>query len=218
MQTNMSKAANENMVVHSMDFKSAYLNAEVDCEIFLEQPKGFIIKNDNNEDLVLKLKKSLYGLKQSGRMWNNLLHSFLVDLGFLRSEAENCVYVRCTEGAKIIIIVWVDDLIIAGSDLDAVEQVKEKLKQKFKMKDFKLIEEFLGIQFELGENCVKLHQEKYAGKILEIQHISLYLPIVWSVSQNNNIDQRSACSMLTKIPNLTIGPGFILSYVHLLKI
>ena len=56
----MNIAANENMVVHSMDFKSAYLNAEVDCEIFLEQPKGFIIKNDNNEDLVLKLKKSLF--------------------------------------------------------------------------------------------------------------------------------------------------------------
>ena len=189
----MNIAANENMVVHSMDFKSAYLNAEVDCEIFLEQPKGFINKNDNNEDLVLKLKKSLYGLKQSGRMWNNLLHSFLVDLGFLRSEAENCVYVRCTEGAKIIIIVWVDDLIIAGSNLDAVEQVKEKLKQKFRMKDFKLIEEFLGIQFELGENCVKLHQEKYAGKILEIQHISLYLnsyPVI-HLSLKSNTQYRS---------------------------
>ena len=163
----MNIAADENLVVHAMDFKCAYLNADIDCEIFMEQPKGFEVKSDKGDELVLKLKKSLYGLKQSGRMWNNLLHSFLVGLGFVRSEAENCVYVSYKDEIKIIIIVWVDDLIIAGSDLEAVEQVKTKLKDNFKMKDFNTIREFLGIEFEFDDDHIKLHQAKYAEKILK---------------------------------------------------
>ena len=162
----MNISMEENLVVHSMDVKSAYLNADLDCEVYMEQPKGFVVQNKSNNDMVLKLKKSLYGLKQSGRMWNHMLHGFLVEKGFMRSEAENCVYVNCDKGVKIIIIVWVDDLIIAGSNLKAVESVKSILTQRFKMKDFGVIKEFLGIEFVFENDCVKLHQEKYIQKIL----------------------------------------------------
>ena len=162
----MNIAMEEDLVVHSMDVKSAYLNADIDCEVFMEQPEGFVVKNDTNDDLVLRLKKSLYGLKQSGRLWNHLLHSFLLEKGFVRSEAENCVYVRLQNGIKIVIIVWVDDLIIAGSNLDAVEEVKAILTERFKMKNFGPLKEFLGIEFEFQNDGVKLHQEKYVKKIL----------------------------------------------------
>ena len=162
----MNIAMEEDLVVHSMDVKSAYLNADLDCELFMEQPEGFVVKNDPNDDMVLRLKKSLYGLKQSGRLWNHLLHSFLLEKGFVRSEAENCVYVKLQNGIKIIIIVWVDDLIIAGSNLDAVEEVKTILTQRFKMKNFGPLKEFLGIEFEFLDDGVKLHQEKYIKKIL----------------------------------------------------
>ena len=163
----MNIAMEEDLVVHSMDVKSAYLNANLDCEVFMEQPEGFVVKNRPNDDMVLRLKKSLYGLKQSGRLWNHLLHSFLLEKGFVRSEAENCVYVRLKNGIKIIIIVWVDALIIAGSNLDAVEEVKAILTQRFKMKNFGPLKEFLGIEFDFRDNGVKLHQEKYIKKILD---------------------------------------------------
>ena len=119
-------AINEKLIVHSMDVKSAYLNAYLDCEVYMEQPQGF-----HEGDHVMKLKKSLYGLKQSGRMWNNLLHSFLIKIGFIRSEVENCVYVRVQSGAKVIILVFVDDLIVAGSNLGAVSDVKSLLSNRF---------------------------------------------------------------------------------------
>ena len=154
-------AINEGLVIHSMDVKSAYLNAYLDCEVYMEQPQGF-----EDGDYVLKLKKSLYGLKQSGRMWNNLLHSFLTELGFIRSEAENCVYVRVQSGIKVIILIFVDDLIVAGATLNAVSDVKLLLSNRFKMKDFGQINEFLGIQFEIRNSEIKLHQEKYAKKLL----------------------------------------------------
>ena len=162
----MDIAMNEELIVHSMDVKRAYLNANIDCEVFMEQPKGFITKSGDNDDLVLRLKKSQYGLKQSGRLWNNLLHSFLVERGFVRSESENCVYVSYENGVKLIIIIWVDDLIIAGSTLNAVEKVKKVLAERFKMKDFGRISEFLGIEFEFHDDHVKLHQGKYAEKVL----------------------------------------------------
>ena len=158
-------AIDENLVIHSMDVKSAYLNAKLDCDVYMEQPEGF--KVGTGSDMVLKLNKSLYGLKQSGRMWNHLLHSFLVDLGFSRSEAENCLYTRSQYGIKVMILVWVDDLIIAGSDLNRVQEVKLQLSKRFKMKDFGTIKEFLGIQFEFNEDYVKLHQAKYVTKVLE---------------------------------------------------
>ena len=164
-------AVHENLVVHQMDVKCAFLNAKLDCEVYIEQPEGFKKVGKNGENLVYRLKKSLYGLKQSGRLWNNLLHSFLVDQNFVRSEAENCVYIRCENGTKIIIIIWVDDLIIAGSSLKAVEEMKVSLSNKFKMKDFGQISNFLGIQFDFKLGSIVMHQAKYAEKILSRFHM-----------------------------------------------
>lgn len=70
------------MVVHQMDVKSAYLNAPIDPEIYMEQSEGFEKKGKNGGKLVYKLKKSLYGLKQSGRNWNNMLHTYLINEQF----------------------------------------------------------------------------------------------------------------------------------------
>ena len=160
-------AVNENLQIFQLDVKSAYLNAEIDHEIYLQQPKGFIKYDEKGNPLVLKLNKSLYGLKQSGRMWNNLLHNFLTDIDFVQSEADHCVYVCNKNNCKIFLIVWVDDIIIASSSLDVTNSVKQMLANRFKMKDFGYISYFLGIEFEISKNSMKMHQEKYIQKILE---------------------------------------------------
>ena len=71
-----------------MDVKTAFLNAPIDCELFIEQPEGFCVKGKNGEKLVCRLNKSLYGLKQSGRNWNNLLHTYLTDENYIQSYAD----------------------------------------------------------------------------------------------------------------------------------
>ena len=71
-------AVQYDLIVHQMDVKTAYLNAPIDCEIYVNQPEGFEIESPDGERLVCKLYKSLYGLKQSGRNWNNFLHTFLI--------------------------------------------------------------------------------------------------------------------------------------------
>ena len=95
-----------------MDVKTAYLNAPIDCEIYMEQPEGFVKMGVNGEKLVCNLKRSLYGLKQSGRNWNKLLHEHLETNRFKQSYVDNCVYTR--NDGKVIVLVWVDDIMIVA--------------------------------------------------------------------------------------------------------
>ena len=90
----LQHAAQNDMLVHQMDVKTAYLNATIDCEIFMEQPEGYERAGKNGEKQVYKLRKSLYGLKQSGRNWNNMLHEYLLGENFTQSLADPCVYTR----------------------------------------------------------------------------------------------------------------------------
>ena len=150
-----------------MDVKTAYLNAPIDCELYIEQPEGYERKGPNGEKLVCKLKKSLYGLKQSGRNWNCLLHGYLTQEGFVQSLADPCVYVKSTEFGQVIAIVWVDDIIIAGSNTVVLKKAKESLMMRFKMKDLGVLSWFLGIQFKCENDCIEMSQSKFVEKILE---------------------------------------------------
>lgn len=163
----MQKAAQENLTLHQMDVKTAYLHAPIDCDIYLEQPEGYETKSHKNEKLVYKLEKSLYGLKQSGRNWNQMLHSYLMKNDFVQNAADHCVYARERQNDKVIIIIWVDDLIIAANDENALKLVKEMLTAKFKMKDLGKLKYFLGIDFEQSGDYVKMSQKKYVEKLLE---------------------------------------------------
>ena len=83
-------AAENRMYIHQLDVKTAYLNAPLDCEVYLEPPKGFTELRENGAVLVWKLHKSLYGLKQSGRNWNFVLCDFFLSIGFHQSEVDAC--------------------------------------------------------------------------------------------------------------------------------
>ena len=156
-------AVHENFSVHQMDVKTAFLNAPIDTEIYVKQPKGFV---QGNENQVLKLNKSLYGLKQSGRNWNTTLHNFLIGEGFVQSLADYCVYVKHDGNVITVLIIWVDDIIIACNSDSALSDIKNALKRKYKMKDLGVISYFLGIEFKCSENVIEMSQEKYIDKIL----------------------------------------------------
>lgn len=164
----MQIAVQHNLQVHQMDVKTAYLHAPIDCELYMEQPEGFEVKSETGEKLVCKLNKSLYGLKQSGRNWNKMLHDFLSENGFIQNPADHCVYSKDTSnGEKIIVIIWVDDLIIAGSNSQTIQNVKCILGSKFKMKDLGQLKHFLGIDFTQTDGEIKMSQKRYITKILQ---------------------------------------------------
>ena len=148
----VQKAAQENLILHQMDVKTAYLNAPIDCEIYMEQPEGYEVRSHTDKKLVCKLERSLYGLKQSGRNWNKLLHDHLTQNEFLQNQADHCVYTREREHEKVIMVIWVDDLLIAASDENAMKVTKDMLAARFKMKDLGKLRSFLGIDFEQCNN------------------------------------------------------------------
>lgn len=160
-------AAQENTLLHQMDVKSAYLNAPIDCELYLEQPQGFeIVSKSSNARLVCKLNKSIYGLKQSGRNWCNVLSAFLESIGFERSIVDPCVYYRYSERTKTIIVTFVDDLIIGSTSAHSMSDVKSRLCSRFHMKDMGCVSNFLGVRFTKIVDGLRLDQTEYINNIL----------------------------------------------------
>ncbi|RUS71344.1 hypothetical protein EGW08_020887 [Elysia chlorotica] len=159
----MQISVQNNMIINQMDMKSAYLNAPIDYEIYVKQPEGY----ENCEKLVLRLNKSLYGLKQSGRNWNQTFHKFMSEQGFQQSQNDTCVYTKSKGDDLIIILVWVDDVIIASNNKTLLERTKDGLKSQFKMKDLGVISHFLGIEFHVQDGSITMTHSKYIAKILE---------------------------------------------------
>lgn len=153
-----------------MDVKTAFLHAPIDYEIYINPPEDY----QEEEGVVYKLEKSLYGLKQSGRNWNRVLHDCLTDNGFTQNQADHCVYYQESKEGKVIIIIWVNDMIITASDEGKLEKVKRMLAEQFKMKDLGQLKHFLGIDLDFSDGCVKISQEKYINKILQRFDMSEY--------------------------------------------
>jgi hypothetical protein len=101
-----------------MDIKSAFLNEDLQEEVYVKQPVGFIVAS--KEHKVLKLKKALYGLHQARRAWNTNLDDTLLSLGFWRTPSEHAIYVWQNGNLQLVVGVYVDDLIITGSDRDNI--------------------------------------------------------------------------------------------------
>ena len=162
-------AALKNWKIHHLDVMSAFLNGEIDEVIYVRQPEGFLVKG--KEAHVLRLKKALYGLKQAPRAWYFKLHSCLLSLGFIKSDFEQSLYLKRSDGEMLIVGVYVDDLIVTGSRSDVIETFKTEMAQEFDMSNLGLLSSYLGIEVKLGEKFIFLSQTGYAQKIL--QHAKL---------------------------------------------
>jgi hypothetical protein len=103
----LSVASKKKMKLIHWDVKTAYLCGELNEEIFMRQPKGY-----EKRSLVCKLKKSIYGLKQSARCWNQKLHSVLVGLSFTQSKSDKCLYFKDVNGKMLYVLIYVDDLLV----------------------------------------------------------------------------------------------------------
>ena len=137
----------ENFEIHQMDVKSAFLNGELEEELYMKQPEGFI--NKEHSEKVCRLKRSLYGLKQSARCWNLVIDSFLKSMNYKQNVADPCVYYKheVVDGKKIIMLiaVYVDDSILCSNQLDALKTLKKHLCERFEMDDRGEVHYILGM-------------------------------------------------------------------------
>eukprot|EP00253_Pinus_taeda_P030130 PITA_30130 len=136
-----------------MDVKSAFLDGELHEEIYMEQPIGFI---QTESSLVCRLKKSLYSLKQAPRAWYAKMDRFLLESGFSRCHFDNTVYTKKAGKSLIILVLYVDDLILAGSDPNLINHVKSSLKKKFEVTDLGHLHYFLCLQVLQSKEAISL--------------------------------------------------------------
>jgi Reverse transcriptase (RNA-dependent DNA polymerase) len=130
--TILAIAALEDLELRSVDISHAYVNGKLKEDIYMQQPEGFEV---GGPEYVCKLRKSLYGLKQAGRVWNKTLQSVLLSMGFQRVQSDHGLYIFHRDGVHIFMPVFVDDITMAGKDGDKIDSVIQELSSHFKLCD-----------------------------------------------------------------------------------
>lgn len=158
----LSVAAAEKLFLKQFDVKTAFLYGELADEIYMVQPKGY----DDLSGKVCRLNKSLYGLKQASRCWNEKFVSFLKKFGFQVSKADPCVFISGSNSKRMILAIYIDDGLVAASCENEIILLLKYLNEHFQIKSGEL-QCFLGLQIQRIENgSIFVHQKAYAKKIL----------------------------------------------------
>ncbi|CAM8886911.1 unnamed protein product [Rhodiola kirilowii] len=153
-----------------MDVVTAYLYGSLDAEIYMRIPEGFKMPEASSskprERYSVKLERSLYGLKQSGRMWYNRLNEYLSQKGYVNNPGCPCIFIKKMTSGCVIIAVYVDDLNIIGTN-EEIREVISYLKREFEMKDLGRTKYCLGLQIEHLQSGILVHQSNYTRKIIK---------------------------------------------------
>ena len=165
VRTLISLAVNKDWKLHQLDVKNAFLHGELMEEVYMDVPPGF--GTIQTVGKVCKLRKSLYGLKQSPRAWFDRLRRAMVGMGYQQTNADHTVFFRQHKDHTTLLAVYVDDIIITGNDEGEIAQLKMQLGKEFEVKDLGLLRYFLGIEVARGAEGVVLSQRKYVLDLLK---------------------------------------------------
>ncbi|GKB94890.1 ribonuclease H-like domain-containing protein, partial [Tanacetum coccineum] len=161
-----------------LDINNAFLYGDLSEDVYMTLPHGF----NNYKSNVCKLNKSLYGLKQAPRQWNAKLTKALTEHGFVQSKYDYSLFTKSSDKVFIILLVYVDDIVIAGNDLNEIEKFKQFLKSKFQIKDLGKLKYFLEIEVLDNKDGICLSQRKYCLELLHefgllaTKHVDTPLP------------------------------------------
>lgn len=148
-----------------MDIVTAFLNGVLSDPVYMQQPPGFEIPG--SEHLVCHLWKSLYGLKQSPRTWYHEIDNYLRNSGWTQSMADPNLYFINTDGQILILMLFVDDLLLTGSDPIQIKKMKVLLGDKYKMKDLGPVQRYLGVEFDrTSSGGLFLHLSNYTQDLI----------------------------------------------------
>ena len=163
----LSIVAHYDYEIWLMDVKTAFLNGNLEEEIYMMQLEGFIAKNQKH--MVCKLKRSIYGLKQASKSWNIKFDQAIKSFGFEQNLDEPCVYKRHRDKVVMFLVLYVDDILLIGNDVGVMSLVKVWLSSQFDMKDLGEANFILGIKLwrDHKNKMLGLSQARYIDKVLE---------------------------------------------------
>jgi hypothetical protein len=153
----------QGMEVKQFDVKTAFLNGHLEQEIYMKPPQGF-----ESTDKVMKLRKSLYGLKQAARVWNQAISKCLIDLKFVQSKQDNCLYINNSNEEVCYLIIHVDDMLMVSKDSDLINRLASQISKIFELKSLGDAKQFIGINIDRqSTGNFAINQSTYIDKIAE---------------------------------------------------
>jgi len=163
IRTVLTLAASYGWDLSQMDVNNAFLQGDLNEDIYMNLPLGLQRQGENK---VCKLRKSLYGLKQASRQWNIKFTEALLAAGYIQSAHDHSLFIRKVGSDLVVILVYVDDLLITGNSSQLIQEAKDTLNQNFKMKDLGNLRYFLGIEILKSKDGLLLNQRKYALQLI----------------------------------------------------
>jgi len=177
----LAKVPKLDLRVHQIDIKGAYLNGILKETIYMRQPEGFT----DGTDRVCKLNKTLYGLKQSGREWNNQLDLGLQTFGFTRLLSDPCAYVRREDKDFQIITVWVDDLLLFATTDKGIQRMKREIASRWRVTDLGEPSKIIGIEITRSDDSIAISQKQYINSVLRKQGLERANPVSTPMDHNH---------------------------------
>jgi hypothetical protein len=206
--------------VEQMDVKTTFLHGDLEEEIYMKQPEGYVVKG--KKELVCKLEKSLYGLKQSPRMWYQKFDTYMLGLGFTRSKEDHCVYFKLIGDHLIYLVLYVDDMMLIGNNKEIIQDVKTQLSSKFDMKDLGASNFILGMEIKRDRKKRKLwlNQRKYVETILqrfnmqECKPVKVPIPIGVNLYVDQCPKTREEEEDMSRVPYTSAVGGLMYAMVY----
>ena len=182
----------------------------------MEQPQGFAKQRENEEILVCKLNKTIYGLKQAAKNWYDVLADLLIKSGFQRSRNDYCLFTRNeVDSTSSYVLVWVDDIIVASASNEINDAIKALLSKNFKIDDRGELHWFLGMRILRSEDKITVDQEKYIENVLKQFNMSdskpavtpgeVNLKLVKVNGEHQLVDTKLYRSLVENKPDLTFS-------------
>lgn len=160
----LSLAANLDWPLHQLDVKNAFLHGDLEEEVYMDTPPGYT--TSSKTEVVYKLQRALYGLKQSPRAWFGRFSQAMKKYGFSQSNSNHTLFLKHQRGKVTALIVYVDDMIITGDDAEEMDKLQKQLATEFETKNLGGLKDFLGIEVARSKKVIFLSQQKYILDLL----------------------------------------------------
>lgn len=185
----LSIAGTRKLSVRQFDVQTAFLNGNLKEEIYMKMPEGM-----QEENKVIRLHKAIYGLKQAARSWNEKLNESMMSIGFIQSEADDCLFILKQGTNRCYVVCHVDDMIVAATKSSIIDEVYKRLNKLFTMKDLGHVSQFLGVEVHKTKSGnYAINQKSYIEKISTLLNVSNSRPQKYPIDPNfYNIDRGEA--------------------------
>jgi hypothetical protein len=216
----LAYSCHKNFKVYQMDVKSAFLNGDLEEEVYMEQPEGFSLTD--NPNYVCKLKKALYGLKQAPRAWYSRLDKFLQEKGFKKGTVDSNLYIKSEGDDLLVVLVYVDDIVFGCTNESSVQWFAKCMQTEFEMSMIGELSYFLGLQVKQSSAGIFISQEKYLKEILkkfqmeDSSTVSTPMVVGCKLSKDDispDVDQRTYRSMIGSLLYITASRPDIMQAV-----